>query len=156
VAAAAHAPGTENTALLIDVARHLDRFIGRLFHIETEVAELNRCTADDRAVYDFKKRFLDRVVLKSPAAADELSTVNMPDVEFRYRERVAEVLSRGEWADDPERELAEVAVRLLDRQTAARARGDDAEVARIEAMLGDVSAWARAVAFHPELKERRR
>ncbi|MBY0522100.1 MAG: FAD-dependent oxidoreductase [Gemmataceae bacterium] len=146
----------EDTALLIDVARHLDRFIGRLFQIEQEVAVLNRRTADDRAVYDFKKRFLDRVVLKSPAAADELAAVNIADVEFRYRERVAEVLSRGEWADDPERELAEVAVRLLDRQTAARARGDEPEVAHAEAMIHDVSAWARAVAFHPALKERRR
>src|SRR4029450_9964337 len=42
--------GGDDSQLLIDVARHLDRFIGRLFHIEQEVADLNRHTADDRTV----------------------------------------------------------------------------------------------------------
>src|ERR1700734_1044163 len=35
-AAASPEGGKEDTDLLIDVARHLDRFIARLFHIETE------------------------------------------------------------------------------------------------------------------------
>src|SRR5215472_6765980 len=54
----------EDTALLIDVARHLDRFLARLFLIEKEVDDLNRRISDDRTVYEFKKRFLDRLVLK--------------------------------------------------------------------------------------------
>jgi len=33
----ARGEGKEDSQLLIDVARHLDRFIGRLFHIEKEV-----------------------------------------------------------------------------------------------------------------------
>src|SRR5271163_3394445 len=60
----ARGEGKEDTPLLIDVACHLDRFIARLFHIEKEVSDLNRHTTDDRAVYEFKKRFLDRLVLK--------------------------------------------------------------------------------------------
>ena len=48
---AARGEDEADTQLLIDVARHLDRFIARLFHIEKEVGELNRRTADDRTVY---------------------------------------------------------------------------------------------------------
>src|SRR5882672_3219545 len=33
--------GKEDTPLLIDVARHLDRFLARLFNIEKEVHDLN-------------------------------------------------------------------------------------------------------------------
>src|SRR5262245_47260646 len=62
----ARGEGSEDTALLIDVARHLDRFIARVFRIEKEVNALNRRTSADRTVYDFKKRFLDRLVLKAP------------------------------------------------------------------------------------------
>lgn len=145
----------EETPLLINVARHLDHFIARLFHIEKEVDALNRHSTDDRSVYEFKKRFLDRVVLKAPLAPDELTAMNIADVEFRYRERVAEVLPRGEWANDPERELAEVVVRLLDRQATAKAT-DARESAHCDESLRDISAWARVLAFHPELKHRRR
>ena len=94
--------GTEDTELLIDVGRHLDSFIARLFHIEKEVNDLNRRTNEDRSVFEFKKRFLDRLVLKTPLAAQELAAMNIAEVEFRYRERVAEILTRGEWANDPE------------------------------------------------------
>jgi NADPH-dependent glutamate synthase beta subunit-like oxidoreductase/NAD(P)H-flavin reductase len=151
-----HASPTEDTALLIDVARHLDSFIGRLFHIEKEANDLNRRTADDRTVFEFKKRFLDRLVLKTPPAEHDLAAMNIAEVEFRYRERVAEILNHGEWANDPERELAEVALKLLDRQAAAKTGGDARESAQCEAPLRDISAWARALAFHPELKHRRR
>jgi NADPH-dependent glutamate synthase beta subunit-like oxidoreductase/NAD(P)H-flavin reductase len=149
----ARGEGKDDSALLIDVARHLDSFIARVFRIEKEVAELNRRTTDDRTVYDFKKRFLDRLVLKSAPSSHELASMNVADIEFRYRERVAEILTRGEWANDPERELAEVAVTLLNRQAAVRA--DAVESAKCEERLRDVLAWARILAFHPVLKERR-
>ena len=95
-------------------------------------------------------------MLKSPPELQELAAMNIADVEFRYRERVAEILTRGEWANDPERELAEVALKLLDRQAAAKNGGDAAESARCEECLRDVSTWARVLAFHPELNQRRR
>jgi NADPH-dependent glutamate synthase beta subunit-like oxidoreductase/NAD(P)H-flavin reductase len=148
--------GETDSELLIAVARHLDRFLGKLFGIEKEVTELNRRTNGDRAVFEFKKRFLDRLVLKSPPPRDELDAVNIADVEFRYRERVAEILPTGEWADDPERELAEVSLRLLDRQAATKTAGDATELARCEKHLRDVCAWARVLAFHPALAGRRK
>src|SRR5437870_3529090 len=66
----ARGSGREDSDLLIAVARHLDHFLARLFHIETEVDQLNRRTADDRTVFEFKKRFLDRLVLKAPPTRD--------------------------------------------------------------------------------------
>ncbi len=147
--------GQEDTQLLIDVARHMDRFIARVFHIEKEVHDLNWRTSEDRKVYEFKKRFLDRLVLKMPPTPEELAACNIAEVEFRYRERVTEILTRGEWANDPERELAEVVLQSMDRQAAAKGRGDSAESARYENLLRDVSAWTRALAFHPELRHRR-
>jgi NADPH-dependent glutamate synthase beta subunit-like oxidoreductase/NAD(P)H-flavin reductase len=152
----ARGEGKDDAQLLIDVARHLDRFLARVFHIEKEVHNLNRRTCDDGTVYEFKKRFLDRVVLKVPPDPEELADMNIADVEFRYRERVAEILTQGEWATDPERELAEVALRLLDSQAAGRSSDDAAEMTRCAERLKDVSAWARVLAFHPELKQRRR
>src|ERR1700722_16268548 len=147
--------GKEDTQLLIDVARHLDRFIARVVDIDEEVHELNRRTADARTVYDFKKRFLDRQVLKTPPAPQELAAMNIADVEFRYRESVAEILTHGEWANDPERELAEVVLKLFDHQATAKTRGDAMEWARCDQRLRDVSALGRVLAFHPELKQRR-
>ena len=73
-------------------------------------------------MFEFKRRFLDRLVLKVPPAAQEVAAMNMAEVEFRYREQVAEILTCGEWANDPERELAEVALHLLDRQACAKKR----------------------------------
>jgi NADPH-dependent glutamate synthase beta subunit-like oxidoreductase/NAD(P)H-flavin reductase len=151
----ARGQGQEDSQLLIEVARHLDLFIGRLFHIEEEVHQLNRRTTDDGRVCEFKKRFLDRQVLKTPPNPQELASVNIADVEFRYRERVAEMLPHGEWANDPERELAEVALQLLARQATARTTADASESARCEERLQDVLAWARVLGFHPELKHRR-
>src|SRR5262245_54365226 len=45
----ARGTGREDTDLLIAVARHLDRFLARLFHIETDVNQLNQRTCDDRS-----------------------------------------------------------------------------------------------------------
>ena len=121
----------------------VDRFIARLFHIEKEVQELNARTTDDKTVFEFKKRVLDRLVLKAPPVATELAAMNIADVEFRYREHVAEILTRGEWANDPERELAEVVLQLLYRQAIAKTKADASELAHCEENLRDVYAWTR-------------
>ena len=56
-----------DTELLIAVARHVDSFIARMFHIEKEVQELNRRTTDDKTVFEFKRRFLDPAGVESAA-----------------------------------------------------------------------------------------
>src|SRR5262249_21231219 len=124
-------------------------------HIVSDVEQLNRRTTDDRSVFEFKKRFLDRFVLKAAPTRDDLASMNVTDIEFRYRQMVAEILTRGELADDPERELAEVALRLLDREAAAKASTNADESARCRDQQEDVIAWARVLVYHPELKLRR-
>ena len=152
----ARGEGKEDSQFLIEIAQHLDQFIACLFHIGTEVNDLNRRTDEDNRVCEFKKRFLDRHVPKKPPEPSELAEINIADVEFRYRERVAEILPRGGWTNDPERELAEVALQLLDRQATAKAKGDAPETVRCTEQMLDVTAWARALAFHLDLKQRRR
>src|SRR5262249_12918142 len=147
--------GQDNAELLIGVARYVDAFIARIFHIQEQVQQLNRRTLDDRTVFDFKKRFLDRQILKSAPRCEELASMNVTDIEFRYREGVAEVLTHGEWADDPERELAEIAIRLLDREAAAKKAGNGADSERCAELLARVKEWTRVLAFHPALRERR-
>jgi len=147
--------GQDNAELLIGVARYVDAFIARIFHIQEQVQQLNRRTLDDRTVFDFKKRFLDRQILKSAPRGEELASMNVTDIEFRYREGVAEVLTHGEWADDPERELAEVAIRLLDRAALAKKAGNGADSERCAELLARVKEWTRVLAFHPALRERR-
>ena len=68
---------------------------------------------------------------------------------------MAEILTRGEWANDPERELAEVVLKALELQATAKTMLDAAESARCERILGETAAWARVLAFHPKLKQRR-
>ena len=143
----------QTSELLVEVGRHVDRFIAKLFQIEEAVAKLNAATRDDAIVFKMKREFLDRQVLKKPPSAAELAAADIADAEFRYREVVAEVLEPGQFTHDPERELAEVAARLLpdkDRDVA-----DPAGAQRRAELLAVVAAWARLLAFHPELKERR-
>src|SRR5215470_14366384 len=69
-------------------------------------------------------------------------------LESHYREVVDAVMPDAPWSADPERELAEVSTRLA---AAVEARQEAAE-----APLQAVLAWARALAFHPALADRRR
>ena len=70
---------------------------------------------------------------------------------------MAEILTRGEWANDPERELAEVVLAIArPPDHGQKQRRCRAESARCDEMLRDVTAWARVLAFHPDLKQRRR
>lgn len=142
--------------LLVEVGRHLDAFIGKLFHIQTEVDQLNGQMRDDEVVATCKKEFLDRHVLKKHPSADELAASDVADIEFRYREVVAEVLDPRQFTNDPERELAEVVVRQLRRKKQFDAAKHPAELAAIEERLRRIADWVRVLAYHPALKDRRR
>ncbi|HMP04404.1 MAG TPA: FAD-dependent oxidoreductase [Gemmatales bacterium] len=144
----------QTSELLVEVGRHLDRFIGKLFHIEEAVAQLNAATRDDAVVFRMKREYLDRQVLKKPPTATELAELDIAEAEFHYREVVAEVLEPGSFTHDPERELAEVAQRLVpDKERDAT---DPAGTERRAAQLAQVTVWARALAFHPQLRARSR
>jgi NADPH-dependent glutamate synthase beta subunit-like oxidoreductase/NAD(P)H-flavin reductase len=148
-----HTP--ELSELLIAVGRHMDYFLAKLFHIEEAVTDLNRHTVSDKVVYECKKEFLDRHVLKKHPTPEEIAGMDIAEREFHYREIVAELLDPGPFTADPERELAEVVMHLLDRQKTAKTAQNKAELDALETSLHRVADWVRALAFHPELKQRR-
>lgn len=150
---AEHTP--ELSDLLVAVGRHVDRFIAKLFKIEAAVEAMNGETHDDGAIYRCKREFLDRRVLKSPPSPAEVAALDPVELEFAYREVVAEVLEPSALTADPERELAETTLRLLARKEAARKLQPEVAAA-CEEQLVRIADWMRALAFHPSLKARRR
>jgi NADPH-dependent glutamate synthase beta subunit-like oxidoreductase/NAD(P)H-flavin reductase len=136
-----YAPLAAST-LIIDVAVHLGPFIARLFHIQPEYDALRARTLDENRVFDFKKRVLDKRVLRPTPKAEEAAGWDAATLESDYREVVERRIGPRS-AADPEKELAEVGLAsegAKDAQTA----GDLATIVR----------WARALAFHPAVKAR--
>jgi NADPH-dependent glutamate synthase beta subunit-like oxidoreductase/NAD(P)H-flavin reductase len=152
---AARSSGQADTELLIAVARHMDRFLAKLFHIEPAVNTMNRRTLDDNVVFQCKHDFLDRRVLKPRPAAEELAGMHIAELEFAYREVVAETLPGIDLTADPEREMAEVVMRLLGEQAKAKGTPADERSSKRDQALAKVSAWVRALAFHSDLAPRR-
>ncbi len=149
--------------LLLRAAPHVGDFVARLFHIADEHGALCARLRGDQVIFDWKRQYLDRQVLKSPPSAEALGTMDVVELEFAYRGVVDAVMPDATLTADPERELAVVTTTL---QAAAAAEGaspagadasDAAQVAaRAERRLATVEAWIRALAFHPELARRRR
>src|SRR5262245_65219278 len=52
--------------LLIRVAPHLGRFVARIFQIEAENQTLKQRVLTDGRIFEWKKRYLDKQVLKQP------------------------------------------------------------------------------------------
>jgi NADPH-dependent glutamate synthase beta subunit-like oxidoreductase/NAD(P)H-flavin reductase len=128
--------------IIIDVAIHLGPFIARLFHIQPDYEALRARTLDENRVFDWKKRVLDKRVLRPTPKAEEIAGWDVVAFEAAYREVVARRIKQ-RFVDDPEKELAEV--------------GLVSEAAKDEATDGDLTAivrWARALAFHPDVKKR--
>ena len=143
--------------LLIKVAPHAGAFIARLFHIEADHDALCRRLRADQIVFQWKRHFLERRVLKNPPSPEQLAAIDPVEVEFAYREVADHLLPDLSLASDPERELAVVCASLQEA-IAGASPGDgwDADVtAEAEAKLAKVEAWLQALAFHPALAQRR-
>ena len=54
----------EQSNLLIDVARHVSRFVGRLFDIDSFLARAEEATRAQDAIFVFKRDFLQRRALR--------------------------------------------------------------------------------------------
>ncbi len=134
--------------LLMEVAPHLGRFVARLFHVETEHEALCARVRADQVLFRWKRTFVERRVFKDPPSAQELTRLDPAAVESAYREVVDARMPDAALSADPERELAEVTMALL--ETPASARGGTEE------SMAAVLAWTRALAFHPALAHRRR
>jgi NADPH-dependent glutamate synthase beta subunit-like oxidoreductase/NAD(P)H-flavin reductase len=123
--------------ILLKVAPYVGPFVARLFKIEPEYDALIRRTLDEARVFEWKKRVLDKRVLKPHAKPEEMAACEVGAVEAAYRDVVARRVGET-WKIDPERELAETGLASTDAP-------ED---------LAAVVAWARALAFHPALKAR--
>jgi NADPH-dependent glutamate synthase beta subunit-like oxidoreductase/NAD(P)H-flavin reductase len=123
--------------ILVRVGAHVGPFVARLFRIESEYEALQRRTLDENRVFDWKKRVLDKRVLRPHPKPDELAAFDVAALEAAYRAIVAGRIG-ATFQGDPERELAEAGLSALDTP----------------AELAAIVAWARALAFHPNVKAR--
>ena len=141
--------------LLIRVGPHVGRFIARLFRIEKEYEALCARIRADQRLFDWKRNFVERRVLKQAPAPEAVAEMDPVELESAYRAAVDAVLPDEILSADPERELAEVTTALL---AIIEAKGDAVDAtARAEAQtrLAAVEAWIGALAFHPALADRR-
>ncbi|MBI4515465.1 MAG: FAD-dependent oxidoreductase [Deltaproteobacteria bacterium] len=144
---------SHESELLIRVAPHLGGFIARLFHIESEHAALCERIRADEVVFEWKRQFIERQILKTPPTPDALAQLDLVELEFAYREVVDALIADTALVADPERELAVVTTRLL--ATIETAKDTEARE-RARAQLAKVEVWVKALVFHPALAARRR
>jgi NADPH-dependent glutamate synthase beta subunit-like oxidoreductase/NAD(P)H-flavin reductase len=126
------------SALFVEVAPHVSKFVAALFGVEAEWDAQQRAVADELIVFRFKDEFVKRRASKKfsqPAdrgAGDELL--------------------RGIDTDD-EKQVAAAICRTLDREAELKKRpADDPELVAVRAELAALEAWI--VARRPELEKR--
>ena len=132
--------GKPTSDVMIRVGAFVGPFIARLFHIEVEYNALHDQLLQQGRIFKWKKVFVDKHVLKPHPTNEEIAGWDLDAMELRYREIASQVLPDSSLALDPERELAEVGLRVMEAQKA-----DDLETVR---------QWAKALAFHPALHAR--
>jgi NADPH-dependent glutamate synthase beta subunit-like oxidoreductase/NAD(P)H-flavin reductase len=118
----------EVSALLIAVARHVSRFVGRLFGVQAEQEALARRLTSELKLFEFRKEFIARRVFKK-GAPDRPAAAELPSLEAR----VKLLLKLGFPADpDAERHLAESVITLLrlERCFAGQLKDEDPEPLR--------------------------
>ena len=99
--------------LLTRVGPHVGVFIARLFRIEKDYGDLcDRIRADQR-LFDWKRNFVERRVLKQAPSPEAVAEMDPVEIESAYRAAVDSVLPDETLSADPERELAEVTTALL-------------------------------------------
>jgi len=143
----------QESELLIRVAPHVGAFVARLFRIDADHDALCERVRGDQVVFDWKRQFVERAVLKNLTADEALVQMDPVELEFAYREVVDAVTPDPALTSDPERELAVVTTtiqRIIDTAT------DPATRTRAQAQLAKIDAWVRALAVHPALAQRQR
>jgi NADPH-dependent glutamate synthase beta subunit-like oxidoreductase/NAD(P)H-flavin reductase len=134
----------EESQLLIETAPLLANFVARLFRIEAEHDALNARVRADQVIFQWRKKVVERRILKDAQAASVTAASDPAALELHYREAVAALMPELPLSGDPELELATATMALLE--------GDAADAQALEVVLD----WTRALAFHPALAPRRR
>ncbi|HVO26363.1 MAG TPA: pyridine nucleotide-disulfide oxidoreductase, partial [Candidatus Margulisiibacteriota bacterium] len=139
----------QESELLIRVAPHLGAFVARLFHVTDAYAALCERVRADQMVFEWKRQFIERRILKSPPSNEALAHMDPVELEVAYREVVDALMPDAALTADPERELTVITTTL---QTTI----DETHDATAKAQLAAVEAWVSALAFHPALAQRRK
>src|ERR1022692_3439238 len=137
----AYRNGHPTSDVMIRVGAFVGPFVARLFHIEVEYNALHDELLQQGRIFKWKKEFLDKKVLKPHPSSEEIAAWDLDELEVRYREVASRVLADASLAHDPERELAETGLHVL-------------EMEAHDADLETVRQWAKALAFHPALHAR--
>jgi NADPH-dependent glutamate synthase beta subunit-like oxidoreductase/NAD(P)H-flavin reductase len=105
--------GPAESDLLIRVARHVSRFVARLFRIEGEVEALAGRLKGELPLFDFKREFITRRVFKK-GAADRPTLAEFPSLDARMRLLMGLGFPEAVTSGDLERGLAESILTLMD------------------------------------------
>jgi len=140
--------------LLVRVASHVGHFVARIFRIEAENRALQERVLTDGRIFEWKKKYLDKQVLKQPPSPDEMQRWDLSELEFDYRALVDRRLLHAPFAEDPERELAEAGLVVLEAVDSAKTENIPERLAIAQEDLATIQKWSAALAFHPSLKER--
>jgi NADPH-dependent glutamate synthase beta subunit-like oxidoreductase/NAD(P)H-flavin reductase len=133
------------SALLVDVAPEVSRFVIRLFGCEDGARELVRAVEADLVVCRFKDEFVKRRALKRKV--DDAAAARAAG------ERELSALGLDGAALEDERQIAAAVNRLLDQEAELKKRPvDDPELVALRDRLAALEAWAAA--RRPELERR--
>ncbi len=100
----------QESELLVRVAEHVSRFLGRLFGIEAPLAALRSRLTGELALFEFKREFVNRRVFRR-GATGRPRPEELPELDRRVQLLFA--LGFPAAPDDAERALAETTVTLL-------------------------------------------
>ena len=128
--------------LLVDVAAHVSRFVGRLFGVERELAELRAGVEQNENVFRFKHEFLVRRAFRR-GAPNRPTAQDFPALEREARAVLAAAFAEETTSSDPERALAEAVCALLDEERALAATIADKKPATEPAAYASFHARAR-------------
>ncbi len=134
-------PATEISDLVVRMAPHVSRFLGRLFRIESAMAAAETGTRALDTLFRFKVDFVRRRVL--PSVKGGLAPM-LAEADAVIVDRL--LAPHGHLAR--EAALAAAGCAVLDREAAARA-GTDADRAAVAADVDALKRWCAAFLHHP-------
>ncbi len=138
--------GPAESDLLVALAPHLSRFVGRLFGVQVQEQQraLREGAGRDAPLFRVKRDFIQRRVFKK-GATDRPSGFELPALEAQVEPILtAAAQRRAQAAHDPELLLAQVIATLLDAERALALRLDPAKPGALDARAD--AAWRELAA----------
>jgi len=102
----------QESDLLIRVAEHVSRFIGKLFNVQPDLAALSGKLTEDLKLFEFKREFVTRRVFKK-GATDRPTSEELPVLDARMRELFTLGFGWNGTPADEERATAEAVLTLM-------------------------------------------